>query len=75
VIIFVGGRQSSNGKVLFQVCKDVNPNSYYVSHPDELMKSWFEGFELVGVAGATSTPRWQIEQITDKIREFFDRGK
>jgi 4-hydroxy-3-methylbut-2-en-1-yl diphosphate reductase len=68
IIIFVGGKQSSNGKVLFQVCKQVNKNSYYVGHPDELMKSWFDGAKKVGVAGATSTPRWQIEQVTEKIR-------
>jgi 4-hydroxy-3-methylbut-2-enyl diphosphate reductase len=64
IIIFVGGRQSSNGKVLFQVCKAANPRSHYVGCPDELVKSWFDGIENVGVAGATSTPRWQIEAIT-----------
>jgi 4-hydroxy-3-methylbut-2-enyl diphosphate reductase len=69
-IIFVGGTKSSNGKVLFQICKDSNQRSYYVSHPDELRNSWFEGINSVGVAGATSTPRWQIEQVSAKIREL-----
>jgi 4-hydroxy-3-methylbut-2-enyl diphosphate reductase len=68
LIIFVGGKQSSNGKVLYQVCKEVNSKSYYVGHPDELLKEWFEGVRTVGVAGATSTPRWQIEEISDAIR-------
>jgi 4-hydroxy-3-methylbut-2-enyl diphosphate reductase len=63
LIIFVGGKHSSNGKVLFQVCKEVNPETYYVGHPDELSAEWFRGVNTVGVAGATSTPKWQIEQI------------
>ncbi len=70
LIIFVGGKNSSNGKVLYQVCRDVNPRTYYVGSPDELVKHWFEGAKTVGVAGATSTPRWQIDTITDKIREI-----
>jgi 4-hydroxy-3-methylbut-2-enyl diphosphate reductase len=68
VIIFVGGKHSSNGRVLFQTCKEANPRSYYIGDPDELMKSWFDSAEKVGVAGATSTPRWQIERITDRIK-------
>jgi 4-hydroxy-3-methylbut-2-enyl diphosphate reductase len=68
LIIFVGGKHSSNGKVLYQVCKEVNPKSYYVGHPDELSKDWFDGVKSVGVAGATSTPRWQIEEISDAIK-------
>lgn len=70
VIIFVGGTQSSNGKVLYQVCKDENPRSYYISHPDELKTLWFKGIESVGVAGATSTPLWQINQVADKIKDL-----
>ncbi len=67
LIIFVGGKHSSNGKVLFQVCKEVNPKTYYVGCPDELVKEWFMGVNSVGVAGATSTPMWQIEQICTAI--------
>ncbi len=70
LIIFVGGKLSSNGKVLFQVCKDANPHSYYIGHPDEMKVSWFKDIETVGIAGATSTPRWQIEQVADRIKEF-----
>jgi 4-hydroxy-3-methylbut-2-enyl diphosphate reductase len=68
VIIFVGGNHSSNGKVLFQVCKEENAKSFYIGHPDEIMNSWFEGAKHVGVTGATSTPRWQIKQVTEKIK-------
>jgi 4-hydroxy-3-methylbut-2-enyl diphosphate reductase len=74
IIIFVGGKHSSNGKVLFQVCKDVNSNSYYVGHPDELMRPWFDGARQIGVAGATSTPHWQIEQVAEKIRMLTNSG-
>ncbi len=70
LIIFVGGKHSSNGKVLFQVCKDNNPKSYYVGHPGEIEKFWFKGVSEVGVAGATSTPRWQIEEVIEKIRNL-----
>jgi len=70
LIIFVGGKHSSNGKVLYQVCKDVNPKTYYVGSPEELDKSWFAGVQTVGVAGATSTPRWQIEKIIEKLTEL-----
>jgi len=71
IIIFVGGKHSSNGRVLFNICKDANPRSYYIGHPDELIDSWFEGIESVGITGATSTPRWHIEKVADKIREFI----
>jgi len=70
LIIFVGGKHSSNGKVLFRVCKDVNPKSFYIGHPDELQTSWFAGVESVGIAGATSTPRLQIEEVEARIKEL-----
>ena len=73
VIIFVGGAKSSNGKVLFQVCKVANSKSYFIGGPDELDDSWFSGAESVGITGATSTPRWQIEEVAGKISEYIDR--
>jgi 4-hydroxy-3-methylbut-2-en-1-yl diphosphate reductase len=66
-IIFVSGRESSNGKMLFSVCKNVNPDTHFVSSPDELEKSWFTGKNSVGICGATSTPKWLIENIHDII--------
>ena len=67
VIIFVAGKKSSNGKVLYNVCKEVNPNTYFVSGPDELQDEWFEGAETVGICGATSTPRWLMEEVGEAI--------
>lgn len=71
VLLFVGGTHSSNGKVLFEVCRAANPNTFYISSPDEIQTSWFKGFESVGITGATSTPRWQIEKVADKIKELI----
>ena len=70
VIVFVSGKESSNGKLLFDVCKNVNPNTYFVSSTDEIDRKWFEGMRTVGVCGATSTPKWLIEKIRDMIREI-----
>jgi len=63
VIVFVAGRKSSNGKVLHGVCERVNPRSYFVSTVDEIDYSWFEGANSVGVCGATSTPRWLMDDV------------
>ena len=62
-IIFVSGRDSSNGKMLFSVCKIVNNNTHFVSSPEEIEKSWFKDSKSVGICGATSTPKWLIENI------------
>ncbi len=70
VIIFVSGRESSNGKMLYAVCKSVNPHTYFVSSADEIDRKWFDGKKTAGVCGATSTPKWLIEKIRDMIREI-----
>jgi 4-hydroxy-3-methylbut-2-enyl diphosphate reductase len=69
IIIFVGGKKSSNGKYLYDICKEINPRTYFVSAPDELDFSWFKGDDHVGICGATSTPRWLMDQIAEIIRE------
>jgi 4-hydroxy-3-methylbut-2-enyl diphosphate reductase len=66
-IIFVSGRESSNGKMLYSVCKNVNPDTHFVSSQEELDKSWFIGKNSIGICGATSTPKWLIENIHDII--------
>lgn len=66
-IIFVSGKESSNGRMLFSVCKSVNPDTYFVSSPEEIEKSWFINKETVGICGATSTPKWLIEKIRDYV--------
>jgi 4-hydroxy-3-methylbut-2-enyl diphosphate reductase len=69
VIVFVCGQKSSNGKVLFQACKDVNPNSYMVSNGNELDPSWYSDATSIGICGATSTPSWLMNNVKIKIEE------
>jgi 4-hydroxy-3-methylbut-2-enyl diphosphate reductase len=73
VIVFASGKKSSNGKALFSVCKSVNPRSYFVSTPEEIEAQWFENAETVGICGATSTPRWMMEQVAERIEEIASR--
>jgi 4-hydroxy-3-methylbut-2-en-1-yl diphosphate reductase len=68
VIIFVSGKKSSNGKVLYNVCKTVNPRTYFVSTWDEIDEAWFKTTDSVGICGATSTPMWLMEEIAEKAR-------
>lgn len=70
VIVFVAGRQSSNGRVLFELCRSVNANSYLVGDISELKPLWFDGARSVGVCGATSTPKWLLEQVADAIKKL-----
>jgi 4-hydroxy-3-methylbut-2-enyl diphosphate reductase len=68
LIIFVSGKKSSNGLILYQVCKDVNPKTYLVSSMAELESHWFDRVGSVGICGATSTPMWLMEEISAEIR-------
>lgn len=70
VVIFVSGLKSSNGKILYQVCKEINPLSYFVTGSDDLDASWFKDIETVGVCGATSTPGWLMEEVAAGIRNM-----
>ena len=70
VIIFVSGKKSSNGKMLFQSCKEENKNSYFISDVNELKKEWFYNVKTVGICGATSTPRWLMEDVQSRITIF-----
>jgi len=70
VIIFVSGRESSNGKLLYSVCKSINTETYFVSTPDEIDRSWFKGKNSAGICGATSTPKWLIEKVYEMILKF-----
>lgn len=69
-VVFVAGKKSSNGKVLFDVCKSFNPNSIFVSNVDELEKAWFQPNETVGVCGATSTPMWLMEHVKKVLTSY-----
>ena len=67
LILFVCGRKSSNGKVLYNECLRVNPNTHLIEGPEEIDPQWLEGIQTVGICGATSTPKWLMEQCRDKI--------
>jgi 4-hydroxy-3-methylbut-2-enyl diphosphate reductase len=70
VVIFVAGRNSSNGKNLFGICCQANPNSYFIEEIAELKPEWFRGVQKVGITGATSTPRWYMEEVKKAIEQF-----
>ena len=70
VIVFVSGEKSSNGKMLYDICKQTNPNSFLVTNPDGVQKDWFKGVDDVGVCGATSTPVWLMELVAEKINSI-----
>ena len=68
VIIFVSGKESSNGKMLFEVCRRVNSSSHFITAFQEIEPEWFEGCSSIGICGATSTPRWLIKEIADYVK-------
>lgn len=70
VVIFVCGRKSSNGKVLFEMCREENSRSYNIEEAAEIDSRWFEGAESVGVCGATSTPLWLMENVAKEIEKL-----
>ena len=71
IILFVAGAKSSNGKVLFNECLSINPRTYLVSSPDELQSEWFNDIQSVGICGATSTPKWLMEAVKQKINSIL----
>jgi 4-hydroxy-3-methylbut-2-enyl diphosphate reductase len=70
-VIFVCGKKSSNGKVLFDVCHGANSRAYNIEEESELQPEWFEGCQSVGICGATSTPAWLMERVAKAIKERF----
>ncbi len=71
LILFVAGRKSSNGKYLYTICGEENPNSQFISGTSEIKNSWFDGVESVGICGATSTPNWLMEEVAGWVTEKF----
>jgi 4-hydroxy-3-methylbut-2-en-1-yl diphosphate reductase len=69
MVIFVAGIKSSNGAVLFEMCKSVNSNTYRVDSSENINTAWFTGMKTVGICGATSTPRWLMENVAKWIEE------
>ncbi|MBI4428184.1 MAG: 4-hydroxy-3-methylbut-2-enyl diphosphate reductase [Ignavibacteriales bacterium] len=72
VVIFVAGRHSSNGKVLFEIARSENPRVYFIEDTPELQAGWFDDVATVGVTGATSTPQWLMEKVKKVIEEKFE---
>ncbi len=70
VMIFVAGRNSSNGKVLYHICQEANTRTYFVEMESELDPAWFAGVGTVGISGATSTPQWLMERVKRTIEEM-----
>ena len=69
-ILFVAGKKSSNGKMLYEVCKQINPATYFVTQPVEIQSDWFNSEDRVGICGATSTPQWLMEEAQLKLLAF-----
>lgn len=71
VILFVSGRKSSNGKILYEVCKKHNQHTYFVSSEQDIKLQWFVNVQSIGICGATSTPRWLMEGIKNKLHNLL----
>ena len=67
LIFFVCGRKSSNGKILYHECKKVNENTHLIDQPEEIDQNLLEGVKSIGICGATSTPKWLMEECKNKI--------
>ena len=72
LILFVSGAKSSNGRILFAECLDANPDSHLISNESDIDPSWLEGKERIGICGATSTPRWLMQRVSDAVKEIID---
>jgi 4-hydroxy-3-methylbut-2-enyl diphosphate reductase len=70
VVLFVSGKKSSNGQALFSVCKNLNPQSYFIESELDVDKAWFEGNASVGICGATSTPMWLMENVAMHVAQL-----
>lgn len=70
IVVFAGGKQSSNARILFGHCLEVNPKSRFVSSPEEVSAGWFIGARSAGVCGATSTPQWLMEEVASQIMKL-----
>lgn len=68
VILFVSGKESSNGKVLYDLCKSVNSRSYFIQDTIQIKKEWLKDGDNVGICGATSTPKWQLEMVANYLQ-------
>ena len=72
LILFVSGAKSSNGRILFAECQDANSDSHLVSSEDDIDPAWLVGKERIGICGATSTPRWLMQRVSDTVQQLID---
>ncbi len=72
VVLFVAGRNSSNGKSLFHICRQVNSKTYFIEDISEIDYSWLYGAEKLGITGATSTPQWYMESVKDVLEKKYN---
>ncbi len=70
LILFVSGAKSSNGRILFAECLDANPDSHLISGEGDIDPAWLEGKQRIGICGATSTPRWLMQRVSDAVSEL-----
>ncbi len=68
LVLFVSGKKSSNGKVLFELCHNANSNAYSIEDESEIDPKWLEGVESIGICGATSTPTWLMERVAQRLK-------
>ncbi|MCX7983373.1 MAG: 4-hydroxy-3-methylbut-2-enyl diphosphate reductase [Bacteroidetes bacterium] len=72
IVLFIAGKNSSNGKVLFSIVKETNPRSYYIEDSTEIDDTWFENTRTIGITGATSTPQWLMVKIKNELENKFN---
>jgi len=73
MIVFVSGKKSSNGMVLCSYCKEENENTHFISKPNELSSLTFNKTQTIGICGATSTPKWLMEEVANKIKDIISQ--
>ena len=71
LILFVSGAKSSNGRILFAECQDANPDSHLISCEGDIDPAWLQGKERIGICGATSTPRWLMQQVSESVQRLI----
>lgn len=75
LVLFVAGRKSSNGRVLFAECSRVNENSHHIESQEEIRPEWLEHIQSIGICGATSTPKWLMEQCAKAVKSMLPEAK
>lgn len=73
LVFFVSGKKSSNGRILFSECKKVNPNSYFIDSAESINKELLQGAQSIGICGATSTPKWLMEEVYQEIERLIEK--